>query len=201
MDENQASPTKPFKRAATVENSLAYMGSIVSFFADAEQTGGGVAVMYGHALLGNEPPPHIHVYEHEMYYVLEGSSEFFVEGEEQSVLVGPGEFIFLPAGKAHAQYFRAPALRALLIASASGPHPVGMDSYFRQMAIGPASSMTPPENAFDLSYSTSELQRFSEIASANGITLLSPEQAAARLPNYPGFGANLTPENSNRAKQ
>ncbi len=191
MDPDQASPLKPFKRAVAVENSLAYMGSVLSFLADAKDTGGGFTMMYGHALLGNEPPPHVHAYEHEIYYVLEGSSEFFVEGEEGSILIGPGESIFLPVGKAHAQCFRSPAFRALLIASACGPHAVGMDSYFRQMAMGPATSITPPPNALEFSYSASELQKFAEIATANGVTLLSPEQAALRLPHYPGFGANL----------
>lgn len=164
----------------------------MSFLAHADGTGGRFAMMYGHARFGNEPPPHVHAFDHEIYFVLEGSSEFFVEGEQQSILVGTGESIFLPAGKAHAQYLREPEFRMLLIACASGSHDVSMDNYFRQMAIGPATSMTPPQNANELSYySVSDIQRFGEIASANDITMLTPEETAVRLPHYPGFGANL----------
>jgi len=28
---------------------------------------------------GNEPPPHVHEWEHELYYVLEGAMEVYVE--------------------------------------------------------------------------------------------------------------------------
>ena len=191
MADTQATPLKPVKRAIAVENSLAYMGSIVTFLVNADETGGGMAMMYAHARLGNEPPPHVHAYEHETYSILEGSSEFVIEGEEASILVGPGESIFLPAGKAHAQYIHTPEVRTLIIVSAAtASHAVGMDSYFRQMAVGPATGMTPPPNANALSYSAADLQRFAEIAAANGLSLLAPEETAKRLPNYPGFGAN-----------
>ena len=187
-----SSPLKFFHRGATVHSSLAYMGSIVSFLANGDETAGGLAAMLVHSRLGSEPPPHVHHREHELFYVLDGEIEFFCEGEERSSLVAAGDVAFLPQGRAHAMYFRTPEVRALAVAHASAGGPVGIDAYLRQMAVGPASSMELPANATQYrTASPAELEHAVRLAEDSFGTLLSPEETIRRLPFYPGFGANL----------
>jgi Cupin domain len=60
----------------------------------------------------NEPPPHVHLWENEIYYVLEGKIEFHCEDQVETV--GPGETIFLPKGKAPAFYLQSEYLWTLM---------------------------------------------------------------------------------------
>ena len=165
------------------------MGSVLSFLVKADDVAGKLSLILAHARSGNEPPPHLHNYEHEIYYVLDGTMEFFCEGEDDSFVVDAGGMLFLPQGKAHAVYFRSPEVRTLVVGVAAGQDPVKLDKYFRHMAVGPATTMDLPNNA--ATYSTSDLKEAFEVAEAHGYTLLLPDEAAQRLPNYPGFGANL----------
>ena len=181
-----------FHRSANVECSLAYMGSILSFLASSSETGGALSVLLAHSRAGSEPPPHIHHREHELFYMLDGEIEFFCEGDESSFVVSSGDMAFLPQGKAHGMYFRSTEIRALIILHAQEGGSIGIEPYFKQMAIGPAGSMRLPELVTQ--YSTAEpdeMQKAFRLAAANGITLLSPEETVRRLPFYPGFGANI----------
>ena len=101
-----------FKRSSSLKTTLAYMGSNMSLIAKGEETGGRFALMEFHSRPGNEPPPHIHEWEHELYYLLEGRMEFYCDGEILSI--GAGEVAFLPQGNAHAFYIRSPIVRALI---------------------------------------------------------------------------------------
>ena len=181
----------PIHSGPTLSNSLAYMGSLVSFLAENPQTGGRFSIMWGIARRGNEPPPHVHAREHEIYFMLEGEVEFFCEGEEKSTLARAGEIMFLPQGKAHATYFRSEQFRAIALAIAAGSEPTTLDAYFRQMAFGPATKLDVPDDASTYrEMGAGDIQKAIEIATAHGITFLSPEDTALRLPNYPGFGAD-----------
>jgi quercetin dioxygenase-like cupin family protein len=70
----KTSSTTPsaFKRSSSLKTTVAYMGSTMSLLAKGEETGGRVALMEFYSRPGNEPPPHIHEWEHEFYYLLEG---------------------------------------------------------------------------------------------------------------------------------
>ena len=127
-----------------------------------------------------------------MFYVLDGEIEFFCEGNESSFVTRAGDMAFLPQGKAHGMYFKSAEIRALIILHAQEGGSIGIEPYFRQMAIGPAVSMSLPEVATQ--YSTAEpheLQNAFRLAAENGITLLSSEETVRRLPFYPGFGKNV----------
>ena len=191
MMESLTSTLKPLCDGPKLENSLAYMGSLVSFLAENSQTGGRFSLMWGIARRGNEPPPHVHAREHEIYFILEGEVEYFCEGEEKSFLARAGEMMFLPQGRAHATYFRSEQFRAIAVAIATGSEPTTLDAYFRQMAVGPATKLEVPDDASTYrEMGASDVQKAMEIAAAHGITFLSPEETESRLPMYPGFGAN-----------
>ncbi len=121
-----------FVRGADLDTSMMYMGSIMSFLVRAQDTDGRFAMVEYRARPGNEPPPHVHLREHEIFSVLEGKIEFHCEDQVETV--GPGETIFLPKGKAHAFYIRSEYLRTLIISLATTEEPAALDSYFASMA-------------------------------------------------------------------
>ena len=188
MKKSSMSILQPFARKPALENSRFYMGNLITVLVRGSETGGRYALINGLARIGNEPPPHFHQWENETWYVRKGSLEFFVEGQEGSVMLGAGDSMFVPRGHAHGLYYRAPKIEVLLIAQADGEHPVGLDTYFDQISE-PATSMELPEDATTYVMETPE--RALQLAADNGIIALSPEELARRLPHYPGFGANL----------
>jgi catechol 2,3-dioxygenase-like lactoylglutathione lyase family enzyme/quercetin dioxygenase-like cupin family protein len=172
-----------FQRTPSVKNSLTYMGSILSFLAKAEETGGRFALMEYRSRPGHEPPPHVHEREHELIYVLEGTLQFFCE--DQVLTAGPGEVVFIPQGKPHAFYTLSENVRMLAFVQATGTESVGLDRYFGAMGE-PALSLDLPDHA--ITYANADLQRVERLAQENGCRLLTPEETAIALPQYPGFG-------------
>jgi quercetin dioxygenase-like cupin family protein len=177
-----------FVRGANLKTSMMYMGSIMSFLVRAQDTDGRFAMVEYRARPGNEPPPHAHLWEHEIFSVLEGKIEFHVE-DHQVQTVGSGETIFLPKGKAHAFYIRSEYLRTLIISVATAEEPAALDSYFESMAK-PATSMDIPTNA--VTYLTDDPSHAIEAGAKYGIKFLSPDEARRALPYFDGLGANLT---------
>ena len=175
-----------FVRGANLDTSMMYMGSIMSFLVRAQDTGGRFAMVEYRARPGNEPPPHLHLWEHEIYFVLEGKIEFHCGAQIETV--GPGETIFLPKAKAHAFYIRSEYLRTLIITVATTEQPAALDSYFASMA-SPATSMDLPTGA--VTYLTDDPSHAIEAGEKYGIKILSPDEARRALPHF-GLGANLT---------
>ena len=176
-----------FVRGANLDTSMMYMGSVMSFLVRAQETGGRFAMVEYRARPGNEPPPHVHLWEHEIFSVLEGRIEFHCEDQVESV--GPGETIFLPKGKPHAFYIKSDYLRTLIISLATTDEPAALDSYFASMAE-PASSMDIPDHA--VTYLTDDPSHAIETGKKYGIKMLSPDEVRKTLPHFSGLGANIT---------
>jgi mannose-6-phosphate isomerase-like protein (cupin superfamily) len=180
--DEQLLPTA-FARAVNVESTFAYMGSLMTFLAKGSETSGRFALMEFHTKPGNEPPPHIHEREHELYFVLEGTMRFYCE--DKILDVGTGEVVFLPQGKAHAFICTSDVVRTLIFVQATGQDAVGLDSYF--LAMGePATSMVLPESA--VTYAVDDPEHAIRVGASNGIRILSPSESQRTLPQYPGFG-------------
>ena len=176
-----------FVRGANLDTSMMYMGSIMSFLVRARDTDGRFAMVEYRARPGNEPPPHVHLWEHEIYFVLEGKIEFHCEDQVETI--GPGETIFLPKAKAHAFYIRSEYLRTLIITVATADESAALDSYFASMAKR-ATSMEIPTDA--VTYLTDDPSRAIEAGKKHGIEILSPEEARLALPHFEGLGAHLS---------
>jgi quercetin dioxygenase-like cupin family protein len=86
-----------YKRRTDLENTYAYMGSLMTFLVEGRDTGGQFALMEYRAKPGNEPPPHWHEFEDETLYVLEGELEAYLG--DQILRIGPGEVLFIPRGQ------------------------------------------------------------------------------------------------------
>jgi len=66
----------------------------------AEHTGGTFSAIIAEIKPGEGPPPHLHQDREEYFYVLEGTYQLSVDGNETTV--GPGTMVFVPRGTVHA---------------------------------------------------------------------------------------------------
>ena len=89
-----------YEHKVKVDSTIEYMGSLMTFLAKGSETGGRFALMEFRTKPGNEPPPHVHEREHELYFVLEGTMRLYCE--DKILDVGAGDVVFLPQGEAHA---------------------------------------------------------------------------------------------------
>lgn len=172
--------TVAFARSASVENSLFYMGSLMSVLASAAETGGAFSLLEYRSRPGHEPPPHIHLGQDEILYVLEGEIEAYT-ADLTAAAVGAGQSLFLPRDQAHAWYVTSPELRMLIMTN-----PAGIDDYFAAMAE-PATSLELPPGG--LAYIMDDPAHAIEVGARHGLRILTPDETRELLPNYPGFGA------------
>ena len=170
-----SSQLKAYKRATSLETSRWYMASLTTDLADKKDTNGAFCLVEATLAPGNEPPPHEHSREDELFYVLEG--EFDVYVGEEAFKVEKGECVFLPRLKPHAFAIRSARIRLLTLFS-----PAGLEDAFRG-ASSPAQSLELPTGA--LTYAESDpkqiLQRFSEY----GVRFLTQDEVSDELPLFP----------------
>jgi quercetin dioxygenase-like cupin family protein len=116
-------------------------GDRVSFLVTGEESHGDCFIVEGMAAPGGGPPPHIHQFEDESFFMLEGSATFQADG--QTIYANPGDFIHIPRGTVHS--FRndgtVPA-RALVIISPAGP--TGMQQFFEESFYPTTDRSAPP---------------------------------------------------------
>lgn len=93
-------------------------------------SGGAMSIVDSWSPAGSGPPRHVHRNEDEIFVLISGSCEFWLEGE--SFTRGPGTSVFIPRGREHT--FRATAdgpSRHLVILT-----PGGFEGFFAEMAAG-----------------------------------------------------------------
>ena len=170
-----SSELKSFKRTTSLELSRWYMGMLLTNLAAKQDTNQAFSLLEATLEPGNEPPPHVHSREDELFYVLEG--EFDVYVGEEAYQAKTGECVFLPKLKPHAFLIRSPRLRVLILYA-----PGGLEKAFQRLS-SPAQKLELPDGATTYSMSDSEqtARRFGEY----GVRLLAPEEVAVRLPLYP----------------
>src|SRR5499425_578647 len=124
---------KAYKRSTSLETSRWYMASLTTDLADKKDTNGAFCLVEATLAPGNEPPPHMHTREDELFYVLEG--EFDVCVGKEAFKVVREECIFLPRFEPHAFVIRSPRLRLLTLFT-----PGGLEEVFR-IKSSPAQSL------------------------------------------------------------
>lgn len=75
------------------------VGDVVTFKAVGAETGGAYTLFEGRSQPGSGVPTHIHQYEEEAFFVMEGTYAFGIG--ERLVELGPGGFVFGPRGLPH----------------------------------------------------------------------------------------------------
>jgi quercetin dioxygenase-like cupin family protein len=156
---------KAFKRGKSLELSKC----------ESNDTNGAFFLVEATLAPGNEPPPHVHSYEDELFYVLEG--EFDVYVGQKVFKVRTGESVFLPGFVPHAFVVRSPRLQLLTLFT-----PAGLEGAFRGEST-PAQNLDLPSEA--TTYSMVELEQTARRFSAYGARFLTPDEIADQLPLYP----------------
>ena len=184
MTQEQKLPVVAFKRRQTLENSVFYMNSLLTFYAESKDTGGGFDVAEWLGKPGNEPPPHVHEHGHEFCYVLEGEIDAYIASDV--FRVAKGECLFIPQNIPHTFLIRSPRYRMLFFTQ-----PAGLTKYMRAMAAEPALELDLPKKG--IPYSAADIQHAIDEGRKYGVRFLSPEEVKEQLPSYPGI---VSPEES-----
>lgn len=106
-------PLEPFVTGRTLDRSMWYEGQLLVFYANADETNSTCAVWEGNTPEGMGPPPHLHMYEHEMFFIIDGHLKAWVEGVEYDV--PKDHMVFMPAGRIHWFVSAAPVTRLFCI--------------------------------------------------------------------------------------
>jgi quercetin dioxygenase-like cupin family protein len=111
-------PTRPY--ALAQDQGDQYAAGVTFVIKADEQERRTAPVMEYTTQKGDEPQPHVHATEDEMFYVLGGEVTFRCGGETFDV--GVGGFVFLPRGIEHEYTIRSDGLVRLLVMT-SPPRP------------------------------------------------------------------------------
>jgi quercetin dioxygenase-like cupin family protein len=76
------------------------LGSLFERLASGEETGGGFALSLVTQPAGTATPVHVHTFEDEAFYLLDGTMTYSADGELHRL--ARGSFIYLPRGRPHA---------------------------------------------------------------------------------------------------
>lgn len=138
-------PLQPFVAKRTLDRSLWYEGQLLVFYADGKAVDSSCCIWEGNIPAGMGPPPHIHLYEHECFYIIEGSLNAWVEGIKYEV--PKDSLIFMPAGRAHWFVSTAPVTRMISLTVTAKPEfPANhLNRKFFEYIGRPAESMTLPD--------------------------------------------------------
>src|SRR6516165_11674494 len=147
----------------SLEHSVWYNGSLMTFLATSEDTHGQFALIEAVARKGNVPPPHIHHREDETFYIVEGEMTVTVGG--QQIKGRPGSVLFAPRGIVHSLEINSEQMRMLVLLT-----PAGLEGYFKECSV-PAPAMTMPPPA-EVPYG--DLQKLLDVAAKYGLEFVLP---------------------------
>jgi quercetin dioxygenase-like cupin family protein len=142
----------------SLDRSVWYNGSLMTFLATGEETQGKFALIEALSRKGNDPPPHTHRREDEIFYVLEG--EVVASVGDRTIKGTPGTMIFLPRDVRHTFTIESEHVRMLILVT-----PAGFEGWFKEFGV-PAQAMTLPlanEPAYE------DVQRMLEAAPQYGL--------------------------------
>ena len=102
-------------------------GDTYTFVVTGEESNGSMFALDCLVGAGGGPPPHRHLAEDELFYIVEGSIEFTMGGATRTV--GAGESVFVPRGAEHA-YVNGGSEPCRMLAVYT---PSGMEGWFREV--------------------------------------------------------------------
>ena len=130
--ETSRSATGPAPAARIVRpgegNRVRAFGNEIEFMLSGAQTADSLTVGIASVPVGNGPPPHVHYSEDELFLILEGEYNIYLNGDWTTV--SPGTVVYLPRGSVHT--FK-------VVGDKPGRHwtlqtPSGFERYFTQAA-------------------------------------------------------------------
>src|ERR687895_752740 len=142
-----------------------WFGLLATIKATSEQTGGQYTLVEILAPDGYGSVLHVHHFEDESFYILEGEMTFYVG--DQTIKAQPGSFLFGPKEVPHAFTVDSGPARLLFVLS-----PAGFEDLVREMGE-PARELSIPPQA-EGPPDEAELQRMAAIAARHGNEILGP---------------------------
>jgi len=121
----------------TLENSVHYLAHTFSFLATGEDTDNAYALIHCYFRKDFFPPPHLHKYEDESFYILEGAFNFQVG--EKKITAGAGQLIVLPKNVPHSFNLVTDTAKALLLIT-----PAGLETMFKEFSTPALTLDLPP---------------------------------------------------------
>jgi quercetin dioxygenase-like cupin family protein len=164
-----------YKRSPALENSTWYKGILASQLAASSDTDGAFDLVESKMRKGTEPPPHVHDREDELFYILAGRIKVFADAKVFTV--SAGESVFLPRKSPHAYLIESDECHLLALIT-----PGGFFNAINKMNE-PARAMEIPADTE--TYATVDLTATMSIFLKYGIQLLSPDEIAQHMPDYP----------------
>jgi quercetin dioxygenase-like cupin family protein len=131
------------------------------YLATGEDTGGRMALLEQRLTPAGDTPRHVHQYEDEALYVLEGRIRAVIGND--TVTAGAGQFVFLPRGIPHSLHADSPEARSLVVVS-----PAGFEQFFAGIGEPAASDDLPEPSAPDA-------PALIESAASYGVTIFPPQ--------------------------
>lgn len=140
-------------------------GDTVTFLLRAEQTQGRFTLFLDETPPGGGPPPHFHLNEDELFYVLEGSACFYADGKWAEVK--PGGVVYAPRGSIHTFKNAGGTPLRLLIRTS----PSGFETFFTRCAEE-FRQPGPPD-----------MERILQIGAQHGIHFVQPQADGDSTPS------------------
>jgi quercetin dioxygenase-like cupin family protein len=177
MEGQQLGRPSAYKRSPGLENSVWYMGNLVSQMAGPGDNGRAFDLIIFKMRRGNEPPPHVHSREDEFFYLLAGEMKVYVEGKV--FVVTAGECMFLPLGKPHAFLLTSEELHNIALITPGG----FLDAVNKMNA--PAERMEVPTDDDTMTYANADLTDTIKVFEQYGVRFLTADEIRAEMPEYP----------------
>jgi mannose-6-phosphate isomerase-like protein (cupin superfamily) len=145
--------------------ALWWFGLLATVKATAEQTDRSYSLVEILAPDGYEGVLHVHHFEDEGFYILEGEMTFYVG--EQTIKALPGSFLFGPKDVPHAFTVDSGPARLLFVLS-----PAGLEGLIREMGEPARSLSIPPQP--DEPPDEAQMEQMMAIAARYGAEILGP---------------------------
>jgi quercetin dioxygenase-like cupin family protein len=141
------------------------MGSLFEQLLDAEDGNGRLGVALVTQPPGIATPLHRHTHEAEAFYLLAG--ELTYRAGEETYELGPGSFIYLPAGLPHA--FRTTGTDPVRYLALT--EPAGLLHLYDEVGVPAAERRLPGEDGLPMPV---EIQRWNEVGPRYGLEVVGP---------------------------
>ena len=154
----------PYALSSEDGENLWFFGTLATFKATSEQTGGRFALVEQIARGGMATPLHVQPEDEESFYVIEGELTFYLE-DDRPLPASAGSFVHVPAGAPHA--FRVESESARFLDLTTPQH----ESFMRAAREPAQERVLPPEGPPDM-------DRVGAAAKRYGVEILGPPPGA-----------------------
>ena len=160
------SPT-PYALGSEDGEALWFFGTLATFKATAEQTGGQYTLVEQVAPRGVATPLHVQPEDHESFYVLEGELTLYLE-DGQPIPASAGSFVHIPKGTPHA--FQVDSQTARFLDLTTSQH----EDFMRAAGEPAQGRELPPAGPPDME----TVEKVNATAQQYGVEILGPPPGA-----------------------